>query len=432
MRKLHSKYKYTGISWAAEIPEHWRLIRAKHVFKVIDDKTAKGDEELLSVSEHHGVIPRKDANVNTFKAESYEGYKLCKKRDLVINSLWAWSCGLGVSEYEGIVSNAYSVYRLKIDANHRFFNYLLRTKGYVGEYFIRSKGIWISRLQLSDLQFLDIPIVLPPEEEQTSIVNYLDSKNEKINKFISNKKKLIDLLKEQRQCIINEAVTKGINQNAKTKPSNSDWLGNVPKHWEVKKLRFVGNCQNGMNKDGEFFGSGFPFMSYGDVYKHESLPSTLSGLAESTLADRKSYSVLEGDVFFTRTSETIEEIGFASTCTQSISDATFSGFLIRFRPRLNILLPEFSKYYFRSNLIRKAFIKDMNIITRASLSQNLVKNLPVLIPPISEQQEIVNHIQSETKRIDIAISRIETEIEKVKELKQSLIAEVVTGKIKIV
>jgi type I restriction enzyme S subunit len=263
------------------------------------------------------------------------------------------------------------------------------------------------------------------------IANYLDSKNDRIDKFIAKKQKLIELLEEQRQGIINEAITKGINSNAKMKPSNSDWLGNVPKHWEVKKLRFVGNCQNGMNKDGEFFGSGFPFMSYSDVYKNEALPSTLSGLAESTVADRKSYSVLEGDVFFTRTSETIEEIGFASTCTQSIDNATFSGFLIRFRPRPNILFPEFSKYYFRSNLIRKSFINNMNLITRASLSQDLVKNLPVLIPPISEQQEIVNYIQSETKRIDTAISRIEKEIEKVKELKQSLIAEVVTGKIKV-
>lgn len=204
MRTSYPTYKSTSIPWLPEIPEHWDVLRAKYIFKVIDDKTAKGDEELLSVSEHHGVIPRKLANVNTFKAESYEGYKLCKRGDLVINSLWAWSRGLGVSEHEGIISNAYSVFRLKIPASPRFLHYLLRTEVYVTEYLKRSKGIWISRLQLSDNQFLDLKIPLPPLPEQTAIANYLDAKTEQINRFIEKKEKLIALLKEQKQAVIND------------------------------------------------------------------------------------------------------------------------------------------------------------------------------------------------------------------------------------
>ena len=126
--KRYSTYKPSPLPWNNEIPAHWISRRGKFIFRVINQRSKAGAEELLSVTENWGVIPRKNANVTMFQAESYEGYKLCEKGDLVINSLWAWGKGLGFSEYAGIVSTAYSVYRLKkhSEHNYRYYNYLLQ------------------------------------------------------------------------------------------------------------------------------------------------------------------------------------------------------------------------------------------------------------------------------------------------------------------
>lgn len=151
----------------------------------------------------------------------------------------------------------------------------------------------------------------------------------------------------------------------------------------------------------------------------------------SSLCDRKIYSVLEGDVFFTRTSETIEEIGFASTCLETIPEATFAGFLIRFRPFKDKLYKGFSKYYFRCDLNRKFFVKEMNLVTRASLSQNLLNNLAVALPPHEEQIEIYLALELKIEGLNCSIKKLQYQIQKLKEAKQSLISEAVTGKIEI-
>ena len=155
----------------------------------------------------------------------------------------------------------------------------------------------------------------------------------------------------------------------------------VPEHWEVKKLRFLGSTKNGISKGGDYFGKGYPFVSYGDVYKNYALPTMVDGLVESSDEERKDFSVEKGDVFFTRTSETIEEVGFSSVCPKTIKDAVFAGFVIRFRPKKDVLNIGFSKYYFRCDLHRAFFVKEMNLVTRASLSQELLKNL-IVFPQI--------------------------------------------------
>lgn len=165
------------------------------------------------------------------------------------------------------------------------------------------------------------------------------------------------------------------------------------------------------------------------MYKNFALPENGSGLIKSSKNDRNIYSVKYGDVFFTRTSETIEEVGFAATCLKTIEDATFAGFVIRFRPNnFNELLPVFSKYYFRSDIHRKFFVKEMNLVTRASLSQELLKNLPVLLPTLEEQREIAIYLDDKCSEIDGAIKEKREQLETLEQYKKSLIYEYVTGK----
>lgn len=210
------------------------------------------------------------------------------------------------------------------------------------------------------------------------------------------------------------------------KNSGVEWIGEIPREWEINKLGFLGFLQNGISKSGDEFGFGLPFVSYGDVYNNFQLPNIPSGLVNSTKNDRHLYSVKSGDVFFTRTSETVDEIGIASTSLNDILDATFSGFLIRFRPRQGILEPSFSKYYFRSDIGKLFLVKEMNLVTRASLGQNLLKKYPVLLPPIYEQQAIANFLDEETKKLDDAKDLLEQQLDKLKEYRKSLIWETVT------
>ncbi|MGF1533769.1 MAG: restriction endonuclease subunit S, partial [Bernardetiaceae bacterium] len=241
----------------------------------------------------------------------------------------------------------------------------------------------------------------------------------------------IALLKERKQIVIQQAVTKGLNPNARMKPSGIDWIGDIPEEWEVKRLRYIGVTQNGISAPAEYFGSGYPFVSYGDVYKNDELPKIFKNLANSSEEDRVQYSIREGDILFTRTSETIDEVGFSSVCFETIKNSTFAGFLIRFRPSRNYLFKGFSKYYFRCQIHRSFFTKEMNLVTRASLSQDVLKTMPIILPPIKEQEAIYDYLETQSAKIDQAISLQQKQIEKLKEYKATLIDSAVTGKIKI-
>lgn len=284
---------------------------------------------------------------------------------------------------------------------------------------------------MTQTDLLNLILFIPPLPEQTAIANFLDEKCNKIDRAVAQKEKLVALLKERKQIVIQNAVTKGLNPNAKMKDSGVEWIGEIPEGWEIKRLRLIGHTQNGISASAEYFGSGYPFISYGDVYNSFELPFIVNGLANSSDEDRKQYSIKKGDVLFTRTSETIEEIGLASTCMKTVQNSTFSGFLIRFRPKTNDLFEGFSKYYFNASMLRSYFVKEMNLVTRASLNQDLLKNLPVLIPSFDEQQRIFYYIETQSQKINKAITLQQNQIEKLKEYKSILINNAVTGKIKV-
>lgn len=419
--------------WISTVPEHWKTLRIKNLFAEIDERSETGEEELLSVSHYTGVTKKRDSleNEDDFisNAKTLVGYKKVAENDLVSNIMLAWNGSLGISKYDGITSPAYCVYRIKGENNPHYYGYLFSTAIMKAEFRKKSFGIIDSRLRLYSDKFFSIPVAVPPKVEQDQIVFYIKAQSKKIKHFIQKKKAFIELLKEQRQAVISRAVTKGINPDVTLKDSSIEWLGDIPEHWELRKLRYCGQCQNGLNKGGEFFGKGFPFFGYGDIYNNEILPEIPSGLVESTDEDQANCSVKKGDVFFTRTSEIVDEIAIASTCHETIPNATFSGFLIRFRPTANLLYEGYSTYYFRNELLREYFVKEMNIITRASMSQDLLKSLPIVLPPIEEQVMIYNFIKTETAKIDQAIAKAEKEIELIKEYREAMIAEAVVGKL---
>ncbi len=188
---------YNNPSDKRQYPQSWERIRCGHLFEEVNLRSETGDEELLSVSHITGITPRSQKNVTMFQAESLVGYKLCKQGDIVANTMWTWQGAIGVSNYDGVVSPAYNVYRQKGDYyNHRYLDFLLRERSLIDVYHSLSTGIRKSRLRLYPGQFFTIDLPLPPKDEQEQIVLYLDWQVSKINQLIKTEKKEMELLKE--------------------------------------------------------------------------------------------------------------------------------------------------------------------------------------------------------------------------------------------
>lgn len=419
-----AEMKESGTTWFGMIPKDWELSKISSIYELRTQKVSDKDYPPLSVT-MNGIVPQLDSAAKT---NAHDDRKLVKRGDFAINSRSDRRGSCGVSEYDGSVSLINTVMKPRDEINPDYYNWLFHTIQFADEFYKWGHGIvddlWTTNWQ--DMKHIDIPV--PTLDEQKVIADYLNKAIPEIDALHTDIEKQIETLEEYKKSIITEAVTKGLDPDVEMEDSGISYIGNIPKHWKVTNLKYLGKCQNGISKGGEYFGNGFPFVSYGDVYKNYSLPQNVDGLIMSTKTEQNIYSVKYGDVFFTRTSETIEEIGFASTCLKSIDNSVFAGFLIRFRPTSNDLIPEFSKFYFRSNIHRKFFVKEMNLVTRASLSQNLLGRLPVLLPPLCEQQMIAKNLEKKCSEIDGAIEEKKEQLDTLEQYKKSLIYEYVTGK----
>lgn len=436
--------KDSGVEWIGEIPKEWRVQRVKILLKERNEKNSHVKTKLiLSLGAKYGIIPysEKDGGGNKSK-EDVSAYKLAYKNDLVMNSMNIISGAVGMSDYFGCVSPVYYVYYpRKQTTNINYYHMVFQSQAFQRSLLGLGNGILIKetdsgsyntvRMRIPIGKMNDVLLPVPSCIEQNEISKYLDSKCSKIDAIIEREQAVIEKLKEYKLSVITEAVTKGLNPDVEMKDSGYEFIGDIPTTWAIKQLRYIGKCQNGISKSGEFFGSGLPFVSYSDVYKNYELPQNASSLIESTEAEQENYSVKRGDIFFTRTSETIEEVGLTSVCLTDIDKATFAGFLIRVRPFENVIDPLFAKYYFRSEHHRRFIVKEMNLVTRASLGQELLKRLPVLLPPKAEQLLIADYLERKCNGIENSIFQKQTIIDKLTEYKKSLIYEVVTGKLEV-
>ena len=311
--------------------------------------------------------------------------------------------------------------------DNRFLYYLIQSDEFDGYKNAYSEGT--TQVSISDKRLKRISVTFEGDlEKQKIIASVLDCKLSKVDSIIHEIEGKQEYLNALKNNLIDSAVTGALSSENKVE-SNYSWIGKIPVNWKIRKLRFLGTFQNGISTDSSFFGSGYPFVNYTDVYNNLVLPFEVKGLVESRLVDQTRLSVKYGDVFFTRTSETIEEIGFASTCLKDIPNAVFSGFLIRFRPfSLEIMNPYFFKYYFRSNIHRHFFVKEMNIVTRCSLGQGLLKNMPVLIPPVTEQIKISRFLDEKCTLIEQLNAVLQKKKDVLNAFRKSVIYEYVSGK----
>ena len=429
----YPEYKDAVVSWVGSIPAHWPEKRAKYYFKEIDDRSLTGDEEMLSVSHITGVTPRSQKNVTMFKAESNVGQKRCQPGDLIINTMWAWMSALGVSNHAGIVSPAYGVYRPRSnqDYDYYYLDSLLRIEGYRSEYICRSTGIRSSRLRLYPDKFLSMPVVCPPQEEQQTIARFLKAQDRLFRKFIRNKRRFIELLKEQKQNVINQAVTRGLDPKVKFKPSGVEWIGDIPEHWDATKLKRVVSFNPSKSETR---------ANPADEEKVVFLPmENISVNGDIDCSEKRTLSeVWNGFTYFRRGDVVVAKI---TPCFENGKGAYLKGLESDFgfgTTELIVLRP--------SKAIDGAFLRFLTstkqflllgeqYMTGAAGQQRIpsdfVKNYPIGLPPIKEQREILEHIQEKSAEIDQAITRAQREIELMREYRTRLISDVVTGQVDV-
>lgn len=434
------KMKDSGVSWIGEIPADWSLKTIKQLMCERNEKNKDLEiKTILSLSAKNGVTLYDGENHSGNKPrEDLSDYKIVRENDIVVNSMNILSGSVGLSRYTGVVSPVYYVYYPRYNDNIEFFHFLFQSYEFQRSLRGLGNGILIKETETGALNTIRIRIpskklgmqVFPvcTTEEQNKIVEFLRNKIQSIECLIYNQEKQIEKLTQYKQSLITETVTIGLNSNVETKDSGIDWIGCIPVHWNIARVRDFGIPQNGISKGGESFGSGYPFVSYGDVYRNLELPKEVAGLIETTEKEQETYSVQKGDIFFTRTSETIEEVGFSCVCNETIPMAVFAGFLIRLRPYNDMIHTSFAKYYFRGNHIRRYLVKEMNLVTRASLGQNLLKSMSILVPPKEEQIRIADYLDSQCSKIDSLIAIKQKKIEKLQQYKKSIIYEYVTGK----
>jgi type I restriction enzyme S subunit len=415
--KPYPEYRDSGVDWLGKVPTHWIVGRAKAQFCEVDERSANGDEELLSVSHKTGVTPRRLKNITMFQAESYAGYKLARPGDLVVNTMWAWMAALGVSQHHGIVSNAYGVYRpgegAEIDG--RYYDRLLRTETYRAEYIRRSTGITMSRLRLYPPKLLAMPLIQPPPEEQRRIADFLDAYAAQVHRLIAGKRRIRNLLIERRQAITRELVFGGIEQSALTE-SSIDWVGRVPETWRKIHLGSAADIMPGYPFDARLFSSddGVPLIRIRDLLRGHTFLKVSGSIPDPAW-------VHNGDLL-------VGMDGDFNSVIWNGGDAALNQRLCCLRPSprittsyLALLLPFALKY-----------INDLTFSTTVKhLSTFDLRRLRFPAPEVSEQNAIVAEVEERTKDLNVALSRVETEIDLILEYRDSLIAAVVTGQLDV-
>ena len=403
-------------------PARWPLIRGKQLFQEIDERSKDGTEELLSVSHITGITPRSQKNVTMFQAESLVGYKLCKTGDIVANTMWTWQGAIGVSKFAGVVSPAYNVYRQKSDIfNPQYLDMLLRERQLVDVYHSLSTGIRPSRLRLYPDVFLTIKLPVPPREEQDQIVRFLDWKVSSINKLINIKKKEIKDIDALKRSLINHAITHGLSADAPMKNSGVKWLGDIPAHWQIVKLRQILHPVSEKNHPE------LPLLSVvreqGVILRdvedtesnHNYIPDDLSG-----------YKVVRKGQFAMNKMKAWQGSYGISDYTGIVSPAYFI-FDVAFE---NL---EYFHYAIRSKVYVNFFAQasDGIRVGQWDLQMDKMKEIPFIAPPIEEQKAIVEYIKRALPKYDVAIEKLSEAVDVLEEYKTKLIADTVTGKIDV-
>lgn len=430
----YESYKDSGVEWLGVVPKHWDMspLCSKATLKSITNRI---DEELLSVYLDKGVIRFQDVESKRTNVTSLDlsKYQLVEVGDFVLNNQQAWRGSVGVSDYQGIVSPAYLILKLSEEINPRFGNYYFRDGNMVSQYLICSKGVGTIQRNLYWPQLKRVFIVLPPIAEQTAIANFLDKKTTQIDEAISIKEKQIELLKERKQIIIQQAVTQGLDPDVPMKDSGVDWIGKIPEHWDLSKLKYYIDILPGYAFKSELYSSeptDTPLLRGVNVSPGFTKWNEVVYWSENKIKGLEKFFLEEGDLVIAMDRPWVS----SGIRVAEIKKADLPCLLLQRVGRIRgnkHALTAYIKLLLSTDLFLNYFGPMLTGISVPHISAEQIEDFCAPIPPVEEQERILEFLNLETAKHDQGISSTQQQIEKLKEYKTTLINSAVTGKIKV-
>lgn len=425
-------YRDTSLPWAANVPEDWQVLRNGRLFghRV---ETGFPDLPILEVSLRTGVRVRDMENLKRKQVMSQkENYKRAAKGDIAYNMMRMWQGAVGPAPVDGLVSPAYVVVKPYPEANSAYYSYLFRTDAYMREVNKFSRGIVADRNRLYWESFKQMPSLVPPRAEQDQIVAYLRAQDAHIARFIKAKRDLIALLTEQKQTIIEGAVTQGLDAATDKRDSGIDWIPHIPAHWETCKLKHVAvfNPSRSESIALRLSDASVSFLPMECITTDGELQSVES---------RRTSEVWEGYTYFRRNDVVMAKI---TPCFENGK----GGLLDALPTEIGFGTTEFIVLRAAERRIRPAFLAKLlslktfrvlgaDAMTGAAGQQRVplgfVKNFGIALPPLDEQERILDALHTATAEQDTAIERIRSEIALIREYRDRLIADVVTGQVDV-
>lgn len=440
--KPYPKYKDSGVEWLGQVPEGWGVKRIKYTSSLNptkDNFIDKESVELVTFLPMENVSEAGQIYCETKRTISslWTGFTYFRKNDIIIAKITpCFENGKGALLNEldmefGFGSTEFHVLRALNNVLPSFLFYITRSYQFrvLGEAFMTGAA---GQKRVSTDFIENFIVGLPPIQEQTAIANYLDRKTAEIDCLITNKERLIELYEEEKTAVINQAVTKGLNHDAPMKPSGIDWLGDIPEHWEVKRLKHIAQVRQGVTKGRDLTGKEVIEMPYLRVANVQDGYLDLAEITTISIlkSELERFSLRRGDVLMNEGGDN-DKLGRGTIWNEEVVPCLHQNHVFCVRPEqlefgqwISIWTQgTAAKFYF--------FICGKQTTNLASISSTGIKELPIPVPSLPEQASIVQHIETECRRLDAIIGKFKKQIELLKEYRTTLISEVVTGKIDV-
>lgn len=413
--KKYNAYKDSGVKWIGEIPSHWKMVINGMLFHE-EIRKPEIQDMPLSLSQKSGVVFADELDIKTLRTSSYENWKRVIENDLVLNRFKAHLGVLFASSLKGMVSFHYGVFAPRIKLLPKYYEYLFHTEKYKYKYAASSKGMTVGLQNLSNQDFYAVKSIFPPYEEQQAIVDYLKDKTLKIEQYVSARERERELFDSLKQSEIANIVTKGLNPNVKMKDSGIPWIGEIPEHWEMRRIKYIFTEIKEKSTTGE------------------ELPLSLgkeTGLIPSSEKKNKTMEsdsyvgckiVKKGDVVFNRFKARL----FAISSYNGVVSPDYAVYKCNKSVNSKYIVTLLGTDMYKAAFDRKASgIGD-------GFSRLYTEDLfafYAIFPPLSEQQAIVAYIDKKLQKIDQYMTDLQREIDYLKEFKQRLISDAVTGQL---
>lgn len=425
--KPYTHMKDSGVAWLGELPQHWPLQRMK---TLLCERVQKGfpDEPLLAATQSQGVVRKERYENRTVLAlKDLHLLKLVRVGDFVI-SLRSFQGGIEYAHEQGIISPAYTILYAKFPEMHGYLARLFKSAPYVENLSLFVTGIRQGQnIDYEKLSRAEVPV--PPLAEQAAIVRFLDHADRRIRSYIRAKQKLIKLLEEQKQAIIHRAVTRGLDPNVRLKPSGVEWLGEVPEHWEVVPFKRRVGFQEGPGiMAADFRDDGVPLLRISCL---QGQMATLTGcnFLDSEMVRRRwsHFAVRPGDYLLSASAST----GNVVLATEQVAGAIPYTGILRLWPISNRAFMPFVRLYMRCRPFQEQIDAAKSGVAIEHFGPTHLKRMWIALPPVVEQQGIMEFIDSEVAPFASATDRAAAEIALLREYRTRLIADVVTGKLDV-